>query len=152
MPKDHTAISTSQILAETEMRSILSSQFGVVLLADRVQLGDGSSVQIDGYNQASKLFIEIYSRQGPLLDGQKKKVSRDILKLAMLKSEDPTRNVIFCYANDVLSKHLNNGSWLAQAAKIFGVELRNLSDELSEETRKYLISAQKLQATNRKRA
>jgi hypothetical protein len=148
MRKDHTAISGIQLAAEEPIRLLLREEYGD-LKPGKIILSDGSHVSVDGLSDDGLTIVEIFCRQGSLLDGQKKKVARDILKLAMLKAEDPERRVVFCYANTKLEGHLKGGSWLAKAATHFQVELKNLQHTLPKELEEDLEAAQRLQATNR---
>ncbi|HBJ84519.1 MAG TPA: hypothetical protein DDZ88_11735 [Verrucomicrobiales bacterium] len=149
--KDSSGNSIAQNEAEPHFRALLLPELGE-LNPCCIQLPDGSSVQIDGSNSQQSILVEIFARQGSLLDGQKKKAARDILKLAMLKRLKPNRRVIFCYANEKLDKHLKGASWLAHAAATFQVELIDVSDRLPEKVKALLIKTQSEQAKNRRKA
>lgn len=149
--KDSSGNSSVQNEAEAHFRALLSQELGE-LKPCRIRLQDGSSVKLDGCDGEQGILVEIFARQGSLLDGQKKKAARDILKLAMLKRLKPDRRVIFCYANEKLDKYLKGDSWLAHAAKTFQVELKDVSDRLSGELKDQLIKAQSEQAKHRRKA
>jgi hypothetical protein len=149
MNKDLTGNSDAQKMTEETFRSILKDKFGSLPSANIV-LSDGSKIQIDGWNDSKNIFAEFYSRQGPLKDGQKKKIARDILKLAWLGRDREGCRVIFCHANKSIQDYLTNGSWLAQAMASFKVEIEDLSDRLPEAIRNQLLEAQRIQAAYRK--
>ena len=98
--KDQTGRSDVQQEAEKEIRRLLCGRFPG-LDKCTLRLRDGSQVEVDAGDQAHSIFIEIFARQGPLKDGQKKKIARDILKLLLLKYdlEENALRIGLAYAN-----------------------------------------------------
>jgi hypothetical protein len=149
--KDETGRSDVQQGAENEIRKLLCRRFPGLTKCD-VPLKDGSKVEVDAGDLAHNRFIEIYARQGPVKPGQSNKIARDILKLSMLKCDfDPKPVQIgLAYANPTIHSFLTGDSWLAVTVRMFGIDLFNLTDEVSPEVRQTIQAAEKLQAKKRR--
>jgi len=146
MSKDPRGNSSVQQRAEVAMRTLLQAEHG--LLAElNWKIDDDVEVQIDAVNSDRSVLIEIFARQGNLLDGQKKKIAKDILKLALIGIGDAPkkRRLILAHANPAISKHVTHESWLSRATAKFGIEEICLFDKLPEELKAEIRETQKTQ-------
>ena len=149
--KDITGNSNVQMDAEIEMRKILQDHLEIKegLQPKTITIEGKIHVKVDAATLDNSLMAEIFARQGKLLDGQKKKLARDVLKLAVLKQKMPSSKVILAFANTEIEEYLTRSSWVAFAVKKFGIELKNLDEFISRELRIKIIMAQNEQAKNR---
>jgi hypothetical protein len=149
--KDETGRSDVQQAAEEEIRKLLRRQYPR-LTKCFVPLKDGSKVEVDACDQSHNIFIEIFARQGPVKDGQNKKIARDILKLLLLKYDfDPTLVTVgLAYANPAVHSFLTSDSWQGAAVRMFGIKLFNLIDEISPDLRQTIQAAECKQAKRRR--
>jgi hypothetical protein len=147
MPKDPKGNSTVQMEAEVAIRELLKKHHGPLRPA-QWPIDDEITVNIDAVSDDNSIFIEIFARQGNLLDGQKKKLAKDILKLALIGVHDGIKNrrLIIAHANPAISKHLTERSWVSSAARKFGIEEQNLFEELPAGLRERILEAQAVQA------
>lgn len=151
--KDITGSSHVQMEAENELREILQNQLEINEgLQPRTIIIEGKvHIRVDAATLDNSVVAEIFARQGKLLDGQQKKLARDILKLAVLKQKMPSSRVILAFANIDIENHLTGASWVAFAVEKFGIELKNLDKSISPELRMKIILAQNEQAKNRQK-
>ena len=127
------------------MRNILIKEFGDDLLPKAIDLGEGIQVTVDAATPDNSTIIEIFARQGKLKAGQKQKLAKDILKLAMLKQSSPKPRVLLAFANPSIADHLTRNAWISKARELFGIETRNLFDILDKSLKKEILSAQEAQ-------
>ena len=84
--KDARSDSSEQREAEQAIRCLLEEDFGP-LNSGFWRLSDDSKVEVDAVSKSCNVAIEIFAHQGKLLDGQKKKIAKDMLKLALIRKE-----------------------------------------------------------------
>jgi len=147
MPKitDPTGNSSVQMEAEIAIRELLQSEFKNKLIPKVLTISEGIHVTVDAATPDDSVLIEIFARQGKLLDGQKKKLAKDILKLAILRENTPKPRVILAFANPSIKKHLSEESWISVAVSHFGIELRDVFNDLDDDLKRRITSAQKVQ-------
>src|SRR6266540_3442703 len=105
MSKDPRGNSSVQQRAEAAMRTLLQAEHGA-LAAVKWKIDSDFEVEIDAANGARSILIEIFAHQGALRDGQKKKIAKDILKLALIGLGEPpnARRLILAHANPPITK------------------------------------------------
>jgi len=128
------------------MRKLLEKVHGPLTKA-KWSIDDDVEIEVDAVNSDRSVLIEIFARQGRLLDGQKKKIAKDILKLALIGIGDSSRKrrLILAHANPAISRHVTQNSWLSKAATKFGIEEICLFDQLTEKLKSEIRAAQKIQ-------
>lgn len=95
----------------------------------------------DGLNIDEKVAVEAYARIGPLKAGHRHKIKGDILKLALIGTQlGPEWRKIICFASPETASFVQGRSWVAQAAREFGIEV--VVVELPEEARLVVEAAQ----------
>lgn len=87
----------------------------------RVALEGGTYVAVDGVSADRAVFVEAYARQGTLKGAQIKKISQDILKLAMIRRLHPDAQTVIAFASE--EAHDSTRGWLRHAAETLGVSL-----------------------------
>lgn len=136
----HASDSTTQHLAERTLLDLLQVQLGANFIEGAtlpVQLG----VKPDGIDTDRKIVVEVFARIGRNKAAQDKKVRSDLFKLAYIRQAlgAPWR-AVFCFADPVTAQSMLGGSWAANAARTFGVEICVV--ELPEELRAQILAAQ----------
>jgi len=81
----HPSDSLAQRKAETALLLELDRHLGFAVHGERVDLGNGCHVNVDGINREHRFLCEIFSRIGKLQAAQVEKVASDILKLTLLE-------------------------------------------------------------------
>lgn len=122
----HPSDSIEQQQAENLVLAWLNDELNLNLVHHADTLSSGVKIQIDGYDPAAKVVCEIYSRVSQLKPAHRHKIAADILKLAWFERQlgEPLNHKIICFASQEAANCLANASWLAAAAKEFGVTFR----------------------------
>ena len=125
MTSEHLSDSAVQRNAEGAIVEALAAQLGFegALKPKRVTVLGGSFVQLDACSDDESILVEAYARQGKLRGAQIKKISQDILKLALLK-RDPRLSdsrAIAVFASEEARGSITG--WIRSAAEQFGIEL-----------------------------
>lgn len=94
MTSEHLSDSAVQRNAEGAIVQALAKRLGFegALKAKRVAVLGGGYVQLDACSEDDRILVEAYVRQGKLKGAQIKKISQDILKLALLKRDPQLRD------------------------------------------------------------
>ena len=139
----HLSDSSEQQSAETYILKTLEQSLGLHFDNDAtlpIEIG----VKPDAIDPITKVVVEVYARVGEVKGGQKYKIKGDILKLAFIeKMLGKGWRTILCFASDEAAKYVQGGSWVAEAAKAFNVEIHVVS--LPVELCNSVVSAQKRQ-------
>ena len=125
MTNEHLSDSTVQRDAEAAIVEALATRLGFegALKPRRMTVLGGSFVQLDACSDDERILVEAYARQGKLKGAQIKKISQDILKLALLK-RDPRLSdsrAIAVFASEEARDSITG--WIRSAAEQFGIEL-----------------------------
>lgn len=139
----HLSDSTEQQAAEGHMLTSLQSRLGCKFEAN-AELPINIGVKPDAIDAVNKIVVEVYARVGEVKGAQLHKIKGDILKLALIGKRlgDDWRKIM-CFASNEAAKYVQGKSWVAEAAREFGVEIFIV--ELPEEQKENIISAQKRQ-------
>jgi len=139
---EHLSDSTVQQKAEAAIISALAEHLGVPdsLRPRKLSTPGGSSVQLDACSEDKSVLVEAYARQGKLKGAQIKKISQDVLKLALLKRDDSlsSSRAIIVFASEEARASITG--WVRSAADQFGVELMVV--DIPEDVRDDIRSAQ----------
>lgn len=150
MTKGKRSRSSEQSKLEVDIRDRLSKQLNIVLRGPKdISLGSTHFVCVDAYSLDPRILVEIYSHQGGLKDGQKKKVSQDILKLATIRNTNPNwreARLIMALGSKQALRSVKD-SWLSVSADQFNVELQYV--ELPLQSKTLLSEVQKRQDLTR---
>ncbi len=139
----HPSDSTEQQTAEECMLDLLQNELGLTFDAD-AKLPISLSVMPDAIDTSNKVIVEAYARIGEAKGAQQHKIKGDILKLALIEKKlGKGWRKIMCFASDEAAKYVQGESWVAEAAREFGVEIRVV--RLPEEQKHNVISAQNRQ-------
>ncbi|GAA2736414.1 hypothetical protein GCM10009867_21050 [Pedococcus aerophilus] len=125
MTSEHLSDSAVQRNAEGAIVEALSTQIGFegALKPKRVAVLGGGFVQLDACSDDDSILVEAYARQGKLKGAQIKKISQDILKLALLKRDPRMRDsrAIAVFASEEARDSITG--WIRSAAEQFDIEL-----------------------------
>ena len=125
MTSKHLSDSAVQKDAEGAIVEALAIQleFKGALKPRRVAVRGGGFVQLDACSDDQSILVEAYARQGKLRGAQIKKISQDILKLALLKRDPRMRDsrAIAAFASEEARDSITG--WIRSAAVQFDVEL-----------------------------
>jgi hypothetical protein len=139
---EHLSSSAVQTEAETEILCALASKCGIELVhhPEKILLGGGVYVEVDGATPDRSVVVEAYARQGKLKGAQPKKIAQDILKLALLKRESGRKRTraVIAFASQEARDSISG--WIQQAAKSFDIEL--IVVEIPEQLRDQICAAQ----------
>jgi len=101
-------------------------------------------VQPDAIDLLNKVVVEVYSRVGAVKGAQLHKIKGDVLKLALIGSELGAEwRRILCFASDTAASYVQGKSWVAEAARVFGVEVQVV--QLPSEQQTKVVAAQSRQ-------
>jgi hypothetical protein len=139
----HLSDSSEQQAAETYMLKSLEQKLELHFDPDAtlpIEVG----VIPDAIDPINKVIVEAYARVGEVKGAQLHKIKGDILKLAVIeKMLGSGWRKILCFASDEAAKYVRGKSWVAEAAKVFSVEIQVV--HLPLELRNNVVSAQKRQ-------
>ena len=139
----HKSDSSEQQTAEDYMLMSLQDKLGIKFVHDAT-LPFSLSVKPDAIDPVNKVIVEAYARIGAAKGAQQHKIKGDILKLALIERKLGVGwRKIMCFASDEAAKFVQGKSWVAEAAKEFGVEIHIV--HLPDEQKNKVISAQKRQ-------
>lgn len=139
----HLSDSSEQQVAEKYMLKSLEKNLGLNFDSE-AELPIEIGVQPDAIDPINKVIVEAYARVGEVKGAQLHKIKGDILKLALIdKKLGKGWRKIMCFASDEAAKYVQGKSWVAEAAKAFGVDIHVV--HLSSEQRNNVVSAQKRQ-------
>lgn len=137
----HPSDSLAQRTAETALLLELDQHLGFVVRGERVDLGNGCYVNVDGINREHRFLCEIFSRIGKLQAAQVEKVASDILKLTLLeRTLGGVWRKAMCFADEKAANVLRNRSWLATAAKAANIEV--IVAKLPDDVHQSVLGAQ----------
>lgn len=128
MTTNHASDSAEQRAAETFALEAIGKKLGVELLPRKLQLPDGSCMDIDGGTDGPPpVLAEVYAHQGRLKGGQPHKLMSDAFKLvAARKLSLPTARVLLVLTDDDAARALKNG-WRKAALQAMDVEVHVVS-------------------------
>lgn len=137
MMSEHLSDSAVQRNAEGAIVEALAKQlsFEGSLKPKRMAVLGGGYVQLDACSEDDRILVEAYARQGKLKGAQIKKISQDILKLALLRRDPRLRDsrAIAVFASEEARDSITG--WIRLAAEQFGIELMvvEIPDALRDE-------------------
>lgn len=118
----HQSDSGVQLQAEAAIRTAVEQQLGVSLPPRRLQLPGGARVDVDGVDEASGTYVEIFAHQGPLKAAQFHKVARDALKLITIARDRPAgARLALAFASAQAARSVQGRSWLSEALRTWDV-------------------------------
>ncbi|NQT12414.1 MAG: hypothetical protein HQ582_06690 [Planctomycetes bacterium] len=119
-------LSDSEVQREVEpvCLQLVSDILKVPLAPDDIRLDDGTLFRVDGVNRTSRVLCEVFAHVGKMLDGQKKKLAKDMLKLLAVENAlgGEWRKII-CIVDDPARKFLEGRSWCASVIRQFRFEV-----------------------------
>ncbi|MBT9143933.1 MAG: hypothetical protein DDT29_02347 [Dehalococcoidia bacterium] len=136
----HLSASPEQQTAEAYMLKSLEKNLGICFNREAKLSG----VHPDAIDPINKVVVEAYAHIGAVKGGQFHKIQGDILKLALIEKKwGKGWRKILCFASDDAAKYVQGKSWVAEAARAFGVEIQVV--HLPLEQRNNVVAAQKRQ-------
>ena len=139
----HLSDSTEQQTAEANILASLQGELGCNFSTDE-NLPIDVGVKPDAIDFKNQVVVEVYARIGEVKGAQLHKIKGDILKLALIgKRLGSGWRKVMCFASKEAAKYVQGKSWVAEAAREFGVEIFII--ELPEEQKNKVVSAQKRQ-------
>ena len=121
----HASDSSEQQAAEAHIIAALAIELGVPIEPSSVLNAAGARMNLDGYSAEHRILAEAYSRHGKLKPVQLHKVASDALKLAFLaQTLGGSWRMFLCFADQTACGSLLGKSWLGQAIRNLGIELR----------------------------
>lgn len=130
--------------AETIMLRALGERLGTRFEPRRIDLGDGSWVEIDGVSSDPAVFAEAWAHQGPPKPAQKSKVMNDAMRLlAAARVSDLAPRLVVLFADEEAARQFRTGTWRATALAAAGIDVEVA--EVDEAIRESLRQAQRRQ-------
>ncbi|MEU4217152.1 hypothetical protein [Actinoplanes sp. NPDC026623] len=108
------------------MLDLLGLQLGVALEPTRIDVADGTRVEVDGVDAERTVLVECWAHQGPPKVAQKHKVLADTLKLTWIATKiEPRPRLYLCLADPLAAKPFlpTSKSWAAYALRDLGVTI-----------------------------
>lgn len=124
----HASDSAAQRDAEREAIAVLSRDIGLPLVPRRLDLGDASCVNVDGFHDGPPAVLaEVFAHQGPLKGGQRHKLISDAFKLLAASKVlfASGAHVMLVLTDDQAAAGVRAG-WRGLALKALGVEVRTV--------------------------
>lgn len=119
----HQSDSSEQQEAEAFLLKSLGDELGLSFDTSAT-IPVSTLVQPDAVDPVNKVVVEVYARVGAVKGAQLHKIKGDILKLALIEKElGPSWRKILCFASHDAAKYVQGKSWVAEAARVFGVEV-----------------------------
>jgi hypothetical protein len=113
---------------------------GAVLTPERVDLGGGRHVMVDGLSQDPLVAVEVYAHRGVLRGSQPRKVASDIMKLATVQRlVHPGARLAIVLNDQVVADQIHSG-WIGAAAEAWGVNI--VVVDLPDEVAAGIVAAQ----------
>lgn len=145
----HLSDSAVQRGVEPVCLQLVSDILKVPLAPDDIRLDDGTLFSVDGVNRTARVFCEIFAHVGKMLDGQEKKLAKDMLKLLAVEDALGAKwRKIICIVDDPARKFLAGKSWCASVVRQFRFEV--LMPALDDGLRLQLKTVQDKQAEGMK--
>lgn len=124
--------------AELAMISWLGTELGCELGPQRINLPDGSRLELDAFCMEPLVICEAWAHQGPPKSAQKYKVMNDAIKLLTARRVlGEHARAVLLFADDEAASHFRRQTWQATALSEGRIEVMvaNLPDELRAEIR-----------------
>jgi hypothetical protein len=120
----HLSDSAVQREVEPGCLQLVSDTLKVPLAPDDIRLDDGTLFRVDGVNRTARVHCEVFAHVGKMLDGQEKKLAKDMLKLLAVENAlgGEWRKII-CIVDDPARKFLKGKSWCASVVRQFRFEV-----------------------------
>lgn len=130
--------SSEQREAEAVMIATLAREMGVELSPQRVDLPDGSYVNVDGASDDLSVLCEAWAHQGPPKSAQKMKVAVDAFKIShVARSLGTSPRLVLVFCDEHACKRFRGSGWLAGAIRSHGIEIKvvDIPDDLRDRLR-----------------
>jgi hypothetical protein len=119
----HRSDSSAQQIGERAMLDALERQLGI-RFDEGVETGIDIAVKPDAVNRKEMVVVEVYARIGRVKGAQLHKIKGDLLKLALIEKRLGTDwRKILCFASEEAASYATGTSWVAEAAREFGIEV-----------------------------
>ena len=135
----HPSSSSEQKEAGMALIHALSSSLGVALEEERLELGDGCIVVVDGYSDKPPILCEAWVHYGSPRGAQFDKIMTDAFKLLFIeKRKGKIYKKILLFCDKDARKPFTGGSWQAQCLRDYGIETEicRLPKELEQRAKK----------------
>ncbi len=130
--------------AETVLLAALSASIGVSLAPARIDLPDGSYVEVDGVSDTPPVLVEAWAHQGPAKSAQRHKVLADSLKLAHVAAAlGAGHRKILCFSDEEAARTFKSRTWYAGALRRLDIQVHVV--DLPTEWRERIVDAQRRQ-------
>ncbi len=130
----HPSSSGEQKEAGIELIRALSSSLGVAIKENvQLDLGNGCTVEVDGYSDEPPILCEAWAHYGKPRGGQPHKIMTDAFKLVFTeKCKGKTYQKILLFCEEDSRKSFIKGSWQAQCLRVYDIktEVYSLPTEL----------------------
>ena len=136
---DHPSSSSEQKEGGIALIHALSSSLGVALKEERLELGEGCTVEVDGYSNEPPILCEAWVHYGKPRGAQFDKIMTDAFKLVFIekrKREMYRKILVFC--DEDAREAFTGVGWQAQCLRDYGIEteIRRLPKELEQRVKK----------------
>ena len=136
--------SAEQREAEGWLLDELSKKLDVTLTKKRIELREGSWLELDGYCESPLVLCEVYAHIGSLRGDQPHKVMTDAFKLVYAnKLVGGDGRLILLFADKEAASYFQGKSWMTQCINEFGIEVEII--EPPKELKEKILGAQKRQ-------
>jgi hypothetical protein len=127
-----------QHIAELTMIAWLGIELDCELKSRRINLPDGSRLELDAFSEEPLIICEAWAHQGPPKSAQKMKIMNDAMKLLAARREvgDHARALLL-FADDDAASHFRRKTWQAAALTESRIEVMvaNLPAQLRADIR-----------------
>lgn len=124
--------------AELAMVAWLGTELGCKLEPKRIDLPNGSRLELDAFCKEPLVICEAWAHQGPPKSAQKTKIMNDAMKLlAARRVVGENARAVLLFADDEAASHFRRKTWQATALSESRIEVMvaKLPVELKEDVR-----------------
>ena len=136
----HPSSSSEQKEGGRALIRALSSSLGVAIIKEqRLELGDGCTVEVDGYSDEPPILCEAWVHYGKPRGSQFDKIMTDAFKLVFIeKRKGKIYKKILLFCDEDARNPFTGGSWQAQCLRDYGIEAKvyRLPKELEQRVKK----------------
>lgn len=120
----HPSDSSEQQKAGFLLVDSVSKKLGVRLKTTRLELGQGCTVELDGYSEVPPILCEVWAHLGVPRGSQPDKIMSDALKLLFCeRSLATTFRKIIVFADQAAASPFIGNGWKAACLKQHGIEI-----------------------------
>lgn len=109
-----------------EVEEFVRKKFNPKLIKKKLKIDKKTFIEIDGYLEKPRTFVEIWARIGAPKSAQKQKIDSDILKILFAEKVFGSAEKVLLFVDEAAMQPFSKKSkrWIAKAIQHFGFQLK----------------------------